>query len=424
MRTATARSSRAEIDALHEEILGNIKEIDYFTSFDKDHAVGQFAAAVPVSAGIVADQLSVVFDLALEKPLDLKGRQTRFAIYDGSFYTAMNFQVEGDAVTLTNAPKGLHHRSRNSGAGGRHNGLCELPVAERVRRGRSGAGVRGNGHHQMLAVAERNRGLIALGLAVFGTVLLVWFAADMLRAAYISALSFIYGEQRAFHQSLIGAVRAHAAAATWATGSAIVVGSFFYGVFHAAGPGHGKVVLSAYLLSRPEKLGRSVWLAAASSLVQGLVAIALIYGLFLAFGIVARDAKLAVAWSERLAFAMIVGLGLMLIWRGVRALPSWRATSGNHETHGHEHHPVHDRSHQAHDQKHQHTHEHEHEHGDRSWPAIPMMTMPFARRAATPTCQHPRRWIRPVTGVPRWESFCRSGCGPAPGRCWCWSLRG
>ncbi len=95
-----------EIDALHAEILGNIKEIDYFTTFDKEHVVGTFATAVPISAGIVADQLSIVFDLALAEPLDLTGRSIRFAIYDGSFYTAMNFQVDGDAVTLTNAPKG------------------------------------------------------------------------------------------------------------------------------------------------------------------------------------------------------------------------------------------------------------------------------------------------------------------------------
>ncbi len=143
----------------------------------------------------------------------------------------------------------------------------------------------------MLAVAERNRGAIALCLALALAALLLWLSADLLRATYICALGFIYGEQQAFHRSLIGAVRAHAAGATWATGTAIVVGSFFYGVFHAAGPGHGKVVLSAYLVSRPEKLQRSVWLAVASSLVQGAVAIALIYGLFLAFGIVARDAK-------------------------------------------------------------------------------------------------------------------------------------
>ena len=54
----------------------------------------------------MADQLSLVFDLELSEPLDLTGRSTRFAIYDGTFYTAMNFQVEGDAVTLVNAPKG------------------------------------------------------------------------------------------------------------------------------------------------------------------------------------------------------------------------------------------------------------------------------------------------------------------------------
>ena len=59
------------------------------------------------------------------------------------------------------------------------------------------------------------------------------------------------------------------AAAVLALGAA----GFLYGVFHAAGPGHGKVVITTYLATQRETLWRGIALAVASSLVQGLVAI-------------------------------------------------------------------------------------------------------------------------------------------------------
>src|ERR671932_670126 len=48
--------------------------------------------------------------------------------------------------------------------------------------------------------------------------------------------------------------------------------SFLYGVFHAAGPGHGKAVITAYLLANEKRLRRGVLLSFASALVQGTTA--------------------------------------------------------------------------------------------------------------------------------------------------------
>lgn len=52
--------------------------------------------------------------------------------------------------------------------------------------------------------------------------------------------------------------------------------SLSYGVLHALGPGHGKVVIVTYLATHPVRLKSSLKLTFAASLVQGLVAIALV----------------------------------------------------------------------------------------------------------------------------------------------------
>lgn len=159
---------------------------------------------------------------------------------------------------------------------------------------------------------------------------------------YDSFIAWIFGEQRAFHKSMTTSLSAFADGAGISTGFAIVSGSFLYGVFHAAGPGHGKVILSTYLLTQPEQVRKSVFMSVAAAFMQGVMAVLLVYGLFYVFGLVARDSKVAVAWSERLAFLMVIGVGLILVWRAVRGLgwlPSGVATDAHHHPHhDHDHH--------------------------------------------------------------------------------------
>ena len=58
-----------------------------------------------------------------------------------------------------------------------------------------------------------------------------------------------------------------------ATSWALVAHSFLYGVFHAAGPGHGKIVISTYILTNESQLRRGLLLSISCSLCQGLAAI-------------------------------------------------------------------------------------------------------------------------------------------------------
>jgi len=99
-------AEQAELDALLKNILGNIKEVNYFTAFDGNGAVPDFKEAIPIASEVNGEQqLVVTFDLPFAKPVDPKKKALRYAIYDDEFYIAMTHDPEAKAVELVNAPK-------------------------------------------------------------------------------------------------------------------------------------------------------------------------------------------------------------------------------------------------------------------------------------------------------------------------------
>src|SRR5258707_13908132 len=82
-------------------------------------------------------------------------------------------------------------------------------------------------------------------------------------------LGWIFAKQAEFYRQFSGLIRA-----AKADGSAVwsLVGlSFLYGIFHAAGPGHGKAVISSYIVANDETLTHGVVLSFSSSLFQAVV---------------------------------------------------------------------------------------------------------------------------------------------------------
>ena len=89
-----------ELQALLVEILGNIREIDYFTVSDPAASLPKFATPKPISAEMVDRKLDLKFNLPFTAPLDMSGKKLRFAIYDDQFYIAMNLDPDRKAVIL------------------------------------------------------------------------------------------------------------------------------------------------------------------------------------------------------------------------------------------------------------------------------------------------------------------------------------
>lgn len=94
-----------------------------------------------------------------------------------------------------------------------------------------------------------------------------------------------------------------------------------YGVVHAIGPGHGKVLIGGAALASGATFRRLAGLTLLSSLAQAGTAILLVGVLVFALKIGARDAAgLTETWLAPLSAAAVAGIGAVLVVRGVRAL--------------------------------------------------------------------------------------------------------
>ena len=157
--------------------------------------------------------------------------------------------------------------------------------------------------------------------------------------------------QSELHREMAALVRAvRQGDALWPALTLIGV-SFLYGIFHAAGPGHGKAVISAYLVGHDSRLKRGIALAFASSLVQGLSAILLVVVLAVLLGASRFAVGEQVRVLEIVSFSLVILIGL---WLAVRA---WKGESCDHDHgigHGHQHDHAHDHTHHHdHDQDHE-----------------------------------------------------------------------
>jgi ABC-type nickel/cobalt efflux system permease component RcnA len=125
-------------------------------------------------------------------------------------------------------------------------------------------------------------------------------------------VGWLLAKQAEFYRSLSGLIRAAKVDGTAVWGLLGV--SFLYGVFHAAGPGHGKAVISSYLLANEETWRRGVALSFASALLQAVVAVVLVGVAAFALNATAKSMNDAVHVIEIVSYALIALLGARLTW--------------------------------------------------------------------------------------------------------------
>lgn len=175
-----------------------------------------------------------------------------------------------------------------------------------------------------------------------------------------SLMNWVNVQQQGFYRALTGALKAmrEDGSKLW-----VLVGlSFAYGVFHAAGPGHGKAVISSYMLANEVALRRGVMLSFVSALLQGATAIVVVGLAFLVLRGTSVSMTDATRFLETASYALVTAFGAWLLWqklapRIARMMGRARAHSLSaaavapiaghghahhlHGDHGHGHHPDH-----------------------------------------------------------------------------------
>jgi nickel/cobalt exporter len=195
---------------------------------------------------------------------------------------------------------------------------------------------------------------------------------------------WILAEQSRFYRALSGLI--HAAKTDGSALWALMGISFIYGIFHAAGPGHGKAVISSYLVANEETWRRGIVLSFASAILQAVTAIVIVGVAAALLGATAKIMGDTVRVIEIVSYALIVLLGLRLFWvKGRGFLRTWREIKSpgpareaaadrrnHHRHHAHTHeghddkcdHGDHDHAKGAHAHAHDQGHGHGHSHDD------------------------------------------------------------
>jgi ABC-type nickel/cobalt efflux system permease component RcnA len=189
-------------------------------------------------------------------------------------------------------------------------------------------------------------------------------AAPFQSSGPIGRLSaWVFNQQQNLQRMLAASVKRMKSGNAISGALALAALSFVYGVLHAVGPGHGKAIISSYVVANEETVRRGVLISFIAAGLQALTAIALVGVLLI--GLNATGLQVT-AWSntlESVSYALIAGVGLyLLVTQLGRLWRRWRGAAVSHAGHGHSH------SHHNHDHDH-HDHDHHgHGHGDHHHP--------------------------------------------------------
>lgn len=191
--------------------------------------------------------------------------------------------------------------------------------------------------------------------------------------------SYVLTQQQRINRELAAAVR------QMKTGSVLdatlMLGflGFTYGVLHAAGPGHGKAVISSYVLANERTVRRGIMLSFLAAFIQALSAIAIVGVLAIALNATSLQISATERWIETISWGFVALVGVWLLYGQVSALIRRRRAEAaaavpadqHHHARGHAHdhggcgcgHDHHDHGH-AHSHSHSHSHSHAHAPGD------------------------------------------------------------
>lgn len=331
--------SPEELQPLADDNMQGLSEYEYYTFAGEGPDNLKFAFGSNPAMDYTDGRQTLNFDVALDAPYAIQDH-LELAINDPEYYVAISF-ANADAVTLANAPANCSVSLTDPEP--MSDALAEQlyalgpdvtalpPELAQQMRGVQGAividcpGGSATGRPaEPVAAAEPSTALDAVTQMAEAAPTLVTSSDLPLGGPppepgsvlpKTGLLGWVSQTQADFYQALVKSLDALRQnwTAFWVLGGL----SFLYGVFHAAGPGHGKVVIGSYVLANEAQVRRGVWLSFLSAMLQSLVAIGFVLVAALVLGMTSMAMNDAAHWIGVLSYALIVLLGLWLIARKV-----------------------------------------------------------------------------------------------------------
>ena len=340
-----------EMQELADENMLGLADYGFYTFAGDDM---DFVAAGDQAMSYAGNRVTLGFSIDATAPQP-PGARFELGVYDPEYYVAITF-ADPDQVRLENAPadcavhleppapmsRELEERLYALGPE-----VLELPPdLAAAMRGTQGMIVIscGDAPAPATAVEAANQVAQSRPAAPFGGPP-PEVGLNLPRTGFFG---WLQQQQRDFYAAMTGALDGLRSdwTAFWLLGGL----SFLYGVFHAAGPGHGKVVISSYMLANERQLRQGVVLSGLSALMQSLVAIGFVLILAGMLNLTSTAMGVAAHWVGVVSYGLVALLGLWLVLRKVFG---W----GHHHHHDHAHDHDHTHAHHPHDH---HGHDHMH----------------------------------------------------------------
>lgn len=362
--------TQEELEPLARTNVESLAEFDFFTWLKASQRKAAFLPPDEYFLQFHGTRLTLYYTLPLATPLTVSG-DAELEVYDPEYFVAFNFEGDIPAV-LDGAPDGCSVTYTPPGDLDAQTAtiLAQIPMDQRELPEELAAitydlanvltiscpVVEGAVEEEVAAPAPaRPRPPSPFGVGTSDAP-----SAGWLRGPLGPFFMWIGEQQSSFYKALTSTfadIKADGRAAWLLMGL-----SFLYGIFHAAGPGHGKAVITSYLFASGDSVRRGILISFISAFVQAFSAIAIVGIAAVIFRAAASTMTVATQWIEIASYALIVLVGVGLLWSKTMGGGHCHHHHHHHDGHGHDHgDDAHDHDHNHHHHHHDH-HEHDHTH--------------------------------------------------------------
>ena len=333
--------SREELAPLAEVNATSLEEYDYFTflySGDEEPPYGKPKDYWLERA--VDGTLTLHYTLTLEAPYKPHGLPVEIGIYDPEYFVAFSLD-EKEPARLINAPADCKLTVRrppplDAAAAAK---LAELPASMRELPAEYTGLVTDIENRltitcgDVVAAAEPQARAIEPSGTPFGVAPIEPGFKPGSGGPFAKFLSWVSAQQSRFYRLISDAVTATKESPLAAF--SVLAFAFIYGVLHAAGPGHGKAVISSYVLANGETARRGAIIAFLAAMLQAVSAIAIVGVMTLVLRMTSASMTRTAGLLEIASYVLIVAIGVSLVWRAVRGRGASRAHAHAH-AHSHD----------------------------------------------------------------------------------------